>query len=299
MGISVSLESAFVSRILELKDEMILRESNNLLSFLYEEVQFKELDIDRFELSRYLKMQKNQITKKSVIKSIINCYFSGKNSDARYWIIKHSPSSYLYEVIELFPDVIFIQIIRDGRAVYNSKKHTISLNGNKMETNIITAAFDWKLKVKKSEKYQKYIINIRYEDLIQRPDESLEFLLNSLSLNKKEKILIRTQMDYYSNIGEQQKSIHKNVSETPDINIMNKWRNELTVDEVNLYNFINKSVLSKYGYDVHMIYYLKAFRFFLFYFGKLIFSKVINIFKLINNPSMLLLKVNRRLKLLK
>src|SRR5699024_6661734 len=116
----------------------------------------------------------NKLTKKALIQTVIRQYFTQGDAKAGCYIIKHPPFAYLSEVVSMFPDVQFLQIIRDGRDVFNSKKKTTSLNGKKMAVNPLKAAWDWQLKLKKAERFEDRTITIFYEDLIQEQERTLQ-----------------------------------------------------------------------------------------------------------------------------
>lgn len=299
-GIDVALESAFVSRIMEINSQRILQDINKLVDYLYQEVQFVELNINRQELTDELLCFKGELTKKYIIEKIVNIYFKDKGSDSKYWVIKHPPYNYIEELILMFPEVKFLQILRDGRAVFNSKKRSKSIGGNYMESNPIISAIDWRLKIKKSNSFPDHVTTIRYKDLIENTESCLSKYLDSLELDAVDKEQTKLQKNYFFNIGDNQKEIHKNVGQTPKAGNIDKWKKELTEREILVYNFVNKKVLKNNGYDIesksNILF--KIFHFTVYAF-ELIIIKFINIIKLTINPSKLYVKFKRRLLLLR
>lgn len=298
-GMQVTLESAYVSRILEINKESILKDVDQLVNYLYEEVQFVELNIDKVELTVALKASTEELTKKSVIEVITSLYFKEKGSASKYWVIKHPPYNYLGELINMFPDVKFIQIVRDGRGVFNSKKRTNSIKGYAMEDNTLMAALDWKWKIEKSRKFSDHVITIKYEDLIGNTEEALSDLMDELSLSKEERELTKEQTDYFHSIGKNQKRLHKNVERLPDVKNISKWKNELAPREIKLYSYINRKMLKEMNYEVPNLNIFKVLPFYLYSFFELIFVKIINVIKLLVTPKELLIKVKRRVLLLR
>ena len=298
-GIDVTLESAFVSRVMEINNENTLHDINKLVDYLFQEVQFVELNIDRQELIVKLKCINGEITKKKVILSIIDIYFKGKREESMYKVIKHPPYNYIKELSLMFPEAKFLQIIRDGRAVFNSKKNSKSIGGGLMESNPIIAAFDWRLKIRKCIQFDN-VTTIRYEDLIRDTESVLSNYLDSLYLTNYDKEQTKDQKDYFITIGVNQKGLHHNVGKLPEEANINKWTKQLSEKEISVYNFINKKVLinNKYKVQEKSISLLVFFQF-VIYFCQLIIEKVINILRLLGTPSKLFIKLKRRLKLLK
>lgn len=297
-ALDVTLESAFVSRIMELNNQSILMNSNKLIEYLYEEVQFKELRIDKEELLNDLSSIQPEVTKKKIIQSIIKIYFKNKSKESKYWVIKHPPYNYIQELSSMFSEVKFVQIIRDGRAVFNSKIRSKSIEGSYMESNPIMAAIDWRLKIKKCYLFDN-VTTIRYEDLIRDTESCLSNYLDSLKLTNYDREQTKDQKDYFITIGNNQKGLHQNVGKLPDVANINKWVKQLSKKEISVYDFVNKKVLINNGYDVQKKKTLLVLGHFVVYFFELVVEKCINIFRLIATPSKLFIKIKRRILLLK
>jgi hypothetical protein len=297
-GISVSLESAFVSHIIEYRGEVNRDNIDSIVAHLQKEVQFRELGLDMDELKYSLMKSENKFTKKSIIQAIVRQYFSKRDPKAACFIIKHPPYAYLSTVVDLFPDVQFLQIVRDGRAVFNSKRKTTSLSGNKMTTNPLKAAWDWRLKLKRAEKFNDRTMTVFYEDLIRNQEETLQYILKKFNLSAEEKEITKNQADYFQNIGKAQKGLHQNVAKSPQIDAINNWEHELSKAEIKVYNFINREYLQKYDYQIEDSDNKFASSLYAFYFTKFMIEKSKNIILLLKNPSILKLKLNRNYRLL-
>lgn len=298
-GMMVTLESAYVSRILELGDSSLLLDVDFLIQYLYEEVQFIELGIDKDDLRGAFKSAPEGLTKRSIIEIITRSYFNDESFSSKYIVIKHPPFNYMPDLIEMFPSVKFIQIVRDGRGVFNSKKRTYSLDGTRMETNIIMAALDWRWKVIKSRKYPNHVISIRYEDLIKNTELTLHDLVQYLSLNQDEMRTANERNEYFESIGEKQKSLHKNVKRHPRIENIYKWKTELTIEEIKLYSYINRKMLREFNYQVERVKLPDIFFFYLFSVGDLVITKFFNSIKLLAKPKEFVVRLKRRVLLLR
>ena len=169
-----------------------------------------------------------------------------------------------------------------------------------MESNPIISALDWRLKIKKSNSFKKHVRTIIYEDLIENTEHCLLNYLEYLELNKEDKEKTKLQKDYFSNIGINQKDIHKNVANEPNKQNIHKWKKELTKKEIAVYNFVNKRVLLENGYTIEekSSALFKFFHFILFAVDLLI-VKGVNIIKLTVKPLKLYIKIKRRYLLLR
>jgi hypothetical protein len=298
-GISVSLESAFVSHMIEYRGEVTQNNIDSIIAHLQKEVQFNELGLNMDKLKYNLMQYENRLTKKSVIQAVVRQYFTTRDAEAACFVIKHPPYAYLSTVVELFPDIQFLQIVRDGRAVFNSKKKTTSLSGNKMATNPLKAAWDWQLKLKRAEQFNDRTITVFYENLIRNQEETLQYILEKFSLSAEEKEITKKQADYFRRIGEAQKGLHQNVAKSPQIDAIDNWKQELSKAEINVYNYVNRNYLQKYNYKIENAGHKFTAFSYTFYFTEFMIEKAKNVVLLLKKPSVLKLKLNRNYRLLK
>jgi hypothetical protein len=297
--VSVSLESAFVTHIIEYSGAIERENIDAVIAYLQKEVQFRELELDLDTLKRSLLETGNTLTKKTLIQSIIQQYFSRRDPEAGCYIIKHPPFAYLSTVVSMFPDVQFLHIIRDGRAVFNSKKKTTSLSGNKMVVNPLKAAWDWQLKLKKAAHFEKRTTTIFYEDLIQDQEQTLQYILDNLHIAEEGRTITKKQSDYFHRIGRAQKGLHQNVSKSPQTDNIHKWKQELSSAEIKVYNYINQAYLRKYNYKIDQPVSKYASFLYAVYLSKFMAEKVKNIVLLLRKPSVLRLKFIRNYMLFK
>lgn len=251
-GICVSRESAFISRIYSYPNK--IKESKHIdrfINYLFKEFQFREWGLTSDEIYQVIDNLLIPYNKDQIIKNIINKYFIKYGENAKAWIIKHPPHNYLNRVKQIDQNVKFIHIIRDGRAVFNSKKHTRLPNGKMMQSNMVKAAKDWH---KLNEIYfnipNNDIIHIKYEEFVLNKDTILNDITKWLKLTKDESQITKSNTKYAKGIGDKQKSLHKNISKEVDPKIANKWKNQLKNYEILAYEILNKDALEKYGYKI-------------------------------------------------
>ena len=204
-----------------------------------------DLEIDRDIIQDELRSAGNTL---GAYLSVILKLYSEKNGKVR-WGDKHPYYiKYLSQLYQLFPDAQVIHIIRDGRdAVASLKKMPWWKN------NSVYAMLNWQEAIQNGKKaLQKYYPNqfmeIRYEDIIDNPQESIhqvcDFLREDFSddLLKFHKIADKSipsyKMDWHSGAKK-------------EINAMSigRWSKDLEDWEVSLISKKMKKELSQYKYD--------------------------------------------------
>jgi hypothetical protein len=248
-GVRVSLESAYISRVLEFRGRMDSAAGvEAVLDHLEAEVQFRELGLDRDALRRRLSAFGPALGRAQVIRAVTDAYFEARAEGAEHWVIKHPPYAYLPEMHAIFPGVRFIHVIRDGRAVYNSKRKTRSIEGVWMARNPVKAALDWRRKVRWARAYCERLLEIRYEDVLGDADAELEKVLDFLGVSPPDRRVVRGQEAYSSGIGARQKELHLNVGRSPDRAIADRWREELPPVEERVFSAVARAELRRFGY---------------------------------------------------
>ncbi len=218
-------------------------------------------NLDWDELKLFLRKVK-PLSYNSLINSIYLYYARSISKPVERWGDKNNfYLNYICEIKELFPNACFIHIIRDGRNVacsYKelSKKQFTSPEAPNLPNNIIEIAKEWSKNISlinnsfKQFNYEN-VIESRLEDLTSKPKETISKLMHFLEED------FETQMFEYYKINE------KNGMEPPHYlgwkekntkPIQNesseKFRTELTKEEIDYFNFYAKSNLIKYNYPL-------------------------------------------------
>ena len=222
-GIVVTQESHFISLVLEnFRDEHSLT-VDGLLELFYAEPRFCEWNVERDKLhSRLSGLQR--ITYGAVFDAVFAEYLKVRGeAQPEVLVIKGARHDrHLAKLREIFPEVLFISILRDGRAVFNSKLDMLSLTGMNMSNNIFQAAGDWKKMLCRLA--GQPLIRLRFEDLLADSQGEVKRILDALGVSGAGRELTSTQQDYYELIGKKQKHLHKNVGRDPDRRIAVKWK---------------------------------------------------------------------------
>lgn len=298
-GISVSQESTFIHRIIEFRDTPTAEGIQDLFKALSKEVQFTELNFNTEEfIDEIQDDQKGPIPKKKLIELMLQNYFQRRDPEAAIRIIKQGDYLYMNDLIEMFPDSAFLQIVRDGRAVFNSKKQTYSFEGALQDTNPLHAAWNWVQKLKKAEYYSDKVLTIRYEDLLKDSEKTLHAVLDKLNIPQNLREKTKKQEDYFLDLGKRQKPLHQHVKERPQEDFIDKWKKDLSKKEIMVYTWWSEKYLEKYVYEIPEIYRPQVYVYSSQYLILYLFNKAINAIKLLRNPARLRLKLKRKLRMM-
>ena len=149
---------------------------------------------------------------------------------------KHSPGSkiwgdktpmntlYLDWIGTVFPRSKFIHIIRDGRDVASSylkmERYDTILEAANRWINSIESAQSFGSKIKEN------YIEIRYEELVTKPEEVIKDTCDFLDIDYDSKMLDHTKQ--VKKLGDTDKEHHSNLSKPISSDSVGKWRNNLS-----------------------------------------------------------------------
>lgn len=247
-GVEVSLESAFSSRVFEYGLPLTCASDvYGLLEWLELEIQFRELAIDHSAVVACLPSD-GPYSKAQILAALFANIFG--NDHAEWWIVKHPPYLHAATVCELFPNVRFVHVIRDGRDVFLSKRTSRSVSGRRMQTNLIQAARDWSRKAAVAEALGERVHTVKFEELVADLEPALARVAEFLRLSNSGRTVVASQADYGRRIGDSQKHLHINVSSAPDGSRAGRWTAEMTTSDVWCYTWLARRTLDQYGYLV-------------------------------------------------
>ncbi len=163
-------------------------------------------------------------------------------------------SELLPKIIKIWPNAYVIHIYRDGRGVAGSWQKVPW--GPK---NIEESAFLWRnriIKCREDSKLCKYYHEVKYESLIQHPEEILRELCEFI-----EEPFEKEMLEYYKFDGReryntmiknhewnQRKEYHKNLNRSLNIEIAEKWRDYLDTQQIAKFQIIAGDLLGELGY---------------------------------------------------
>ena len=217
-------------------------ELKSLINYLAANDQFKLWNYDSQPYLSWLS-QKEQISLRELIDSMFMSYC--RSEGKLMWGDKSLFFRTIGILTELFPDARFIHIVRDGRDVFDSwRKMDPSKN------NAAVMALDWRYKLYKIEKSFSAMpkgnqFTLRYEDLLEAPESTIQEICNFLGI-VYEPGMLEFHKTSHNYIGEHHSNLIFNA-----INKSNsaKWRKNLTRHEALSFNLLAGAYLNKYQYE--------------------------------------------------
>jgi hypothetical protein len=247
----VSIETDILQYLIEIPEHQ-LRD----IQMIYRKLEQKSLtlqrilDKDMFE-SCYQKL--DHVSYYSVAGCLLQSHFKG---DADVFIVKNRGGAWhLFTLAECIPELKYIHIVRDGRAVLNSQYNTDRVyRKGKMATDPVLPAITWKKWTKFVERFRECypdrIIEVRYEDLVADHENQLarvqKFLLGSGMLQN---IGNKITEEYKERIPAKELSLHANVGKRPMGMNIEKWKSSLSKRDIVAYELIAGKALRDRGYE--------------------------------------------------
>ncbi|MDG1707183.1 MAG: sulfotransferase, partial [Emcibacteraceae bacterium] len=161
---------------------------------------------------------------------------------------------YSNKIYKLFPRAHYIHIIRDPRDVVCSYLEAAKKNEYISVKNIEEAAIFWKasvnsmIELKKNNKSAK-VIEIKYEELVSNPVDTLKAICEFLNINYLDALLeFWKKVDKLGDVNYHQH--HANISSSINTKSMGKWKNILTEVDCEKLSELIGPLANSYGYDV-------------------------------------------------
>jgi hypothetical protein len=236
----------------------------------------KELLINSFGDATYTKAQ--------VIDVFYQCYLKTHTPEKEIWGDKNiNTLSYISEIMNLFPQTKFIHIVRDGRDVAASLQSRVWKFYSFIETKgfylgHFKGAIDtWKTAIdiieNEIEKYpESLLITVKYEDLIQDPETTLNAICNHIGIAYDTDMLL-----YYNNEKKQKtisnrrlKGTHENILKPLIKDNSKKFLNFYSKKQLAYIEFSAQKQLLKNGYrleasrSISIFYRFKVYVFYCF-----------------------------------
>jgi Sulfotransferase family len=148
---------------------------------------------------------------------------------------------------EIWPDARFVHLIRDGRDVALSVMN-VPFGPN----NAWAAARSWASVIrqghKAAERYPGLVLEVRYEDLVSKPAETVALLCDFLGLDYSDDMLAIEQTDR-SKVVADQSAWFANVWSGITTAAVGKWRTELTPRQIEVFETVAGDELRALGYE--------------------------------------------------
>jgi len=219
---------------------------------------------------------------------ILNVYRQKVKPDASTIIFKGDTLIYSVGKILRASDnkynIKFISIFRDVRAVLNSQKNTVGSNNKRLSTNPLQTSIQWIKFIKASEilSENNEFYSLKYEDLISETDKTFSRILTKLKLNLGN---FNSTGDLYQRIPDNQKKMHSNINNPPDVSRITAWKTELS--KANIYLIENKTagILKHYDYELlnfkinYFYFFILSICYYSDYYVKLLYKNIINLLR--------------------
>lgn len=247
--IGVSIEARLPDGILYRSLEITRSQDvEKALEVLFSDGKFRAWNLRKDELERELRRLGFPIGYDKLLRTLLKMYF--KKDNVRICIYKNG---YYMEHVEalrsIFPDARFIFLVRDVRAIYNSQKHSLNSETLRpMASNPILVAKYYEKILSIIEKYRQcdWLHVLKYEDLLLNTDDEIVRLLSFLG-SRGTRI---ADVDYYDQLPETEKHLHRNVNSGPLTDRMTAWRDQLSKVEMTCIQNVARDELARYQYDL-------------------------------------------------
>ncbi|MET0103936.1 MAG: sulfotransferase [Sedimenticola sp.] len=246
---SIPPETWFISSLVkELPVAGVLSELevNRAISMITGHYRWADMEIDSDSFREEV-FNLNEPTLRSILELIYNKFLIREN--ARRWGDKTPPYiSIVPEIIHIFNDAQFIYLVRDGRDVSKSF-HDRKWMGNWLYQNV----GEWIEAVDLYESYTEMefsnrILEVRYEDLVSNPKQTLERICDHLG-ESFEPSMLDWSSDIASKIPGREQKIHKKLMRSPSIKDIDRWKTEASLWEKLVLNAFIGKYLQKSGYE--------------------------------------------------
>lgn len=252
-SVAIPPESNFIPFILKshLGNQVTNQNLDCWIELIYSDAKFFDWGLKKSEIVCALKDELPLSTKEFIL-SICNLYKQKFYPESKHFGIKKNYNKYYREINTMFPASCFITIIRDGRAVFNSKKNSIySVTGLPFETSPVKSARAWVQEMLKTSNILNELPNLsfklRYEDLVKQPKELTKKVLDFIGLKYVDEPLDNYGYHIPKRYG---KELHKNVGEMPLKSRRSAWTESLSQEEIYMFENIAADFLTEEGYKL-------------------------------------------------
>ena len=192
------------------------------------------------------------ITIADLIRTVLIFYCEREFPGCSVWGIKKGYIRFVRELVEHFPKARFIHIVRDGRAVFSSKKKAVSTRtGEPFEKDPVRAAGRWIRLIQIfrnfSQKYPVNCLEVSYEQLVKEPLTLLSSIFHFLEVTDSETDI---QQQSPSLVPERYRYLHPNVDRPPQTARIDAWKQELTMKEIQHFEAVAWYELENHGYTL-------------------------------------------------
>ncbi|QQS52342.1 MAG: sulfotransferase [Bacteroidota bacterium] len=152
-------------------------------------------------------------------------------------LFKHNYLYRLFPLLETQENILFLSLLRHPAAIYSSQTKTISpATGRVMSRNPLALIDQWNsllqfvLSTGKSESH----VLVLYEELVEKPDETMHMLCKVLMIQEKWSDLLHKRGKVGEWLGYEYMAIHQSIDKKPIVEKIDNWKLELGTTTKNL-----------------------------------------------------------------
>lgn len=258
--IGIPPESHFFLWLEEKYQNWSLNQLESYLTDLYNSTKFETWQINKTDLKSFILEYEPQSY--AQLNSLVYYFYSReKNKHIQYWGDKNKLwKEKLTTTLNYYPNARYIHLIRDGRDVACSfrelgAKKMESRYAPKLPTDISQIAEKWHTNISTIYNFQKRLnpqntITIRYEDLLMNTESELKKICTFLKINFESNMLL-----FYLNKKEEIEPTEfyqwkEKLTSPPDVNNIGKYKEQLTKEEIEIFDSIAKNELKTFNYTL-------------------------------------------------
>jgi len=188
------------------------------------------------------------------VETVLEMYFRADRPEARAWFVKDGANGFhVHQIAAAMPTARFVHVVRDGRAVLNSRSKTVRPygRGETMARDALTAARLWTALLGNVDaflaRHPGRLLEVRYEELIADPDRVLGDIRSFVGL-PREGEEAADRAGYTERIVGAEKGIHTLVDRRPQTGRIEAWKDELDPVDRRLFELAAGDALRDRGY---------------------------------------------------
>ena len=235
--IAIPLESLFIIDYLRVQDRHELKYLNSLV--------IREPELEEWGISVSAEDLLDSDSVPRMISRLHEIYAESKGK-ARWGQKTPRFVRHLDLLRENFPSSKVIHMVRDPRAVVSSL-----IQSNVHQSNAYHGSHRWKMDVRAGLTYElthsSRVLRVFYEDLVKDPEEVLKAISEFLELDPSGMMISgEKKSQEYSVFYE---NIHANIERSPTPAFVDKWKQHLSPEEVNIVEGICGELMGDLGYE--------------------------------------------------
>jgi hypothetical protein len=258
--IGIPPESGWLIELYSKYSQEILDETNlgAFVDDLLAVPKIEEWHLDRAKL--FADLQQVSPANYSVIASQIYQSYLKRHGNKRRWGDKNNfYLNHIGKLNALFPRALFLHIVRDGRDVacsYRDLAHTKGLYAPILPSSVCQAALHWNRNIGRIRKSlaqidSKRTLTIRYEDLVNNPQVTLQDVCTFLGEDFDDRMLSFAEINKSENLEPDIFMSWKALTKQPLTTARaGRWKREMFQEDQFLFEYITRNTLVAYEYEV-------------------------------------------------